>query len=159
MNRVLILLACLVWVAMTPAKVAFAEVIVPDWVSPGWGQEYLEMDLATDGKGAFGTSLDSIKLAGQWEFMSGIREYCGDEADVYFLALGQVLRKVLGNTENSEQMPWLVAVYTFHGIEVKEKMVESDCESDTTQRWMAIQDYLIEDWASALKAIESETLN
>jgi len=142
------LLASLVLVAVTPVKVTVAEIIVPDWTSPNWGQEYLEMDLATDGKGPFGTSLGSIKLAGQQGFMSGIREYCGEHADVYLLAVGQVLRQVWGNTENSEQMPWLVAVYAFHRIGVKEKMVESDCQSEAAIRWMSIQDSSLENWKS-----------
>jgi hypothetical protein len=106
------------------------------------------MDTARDGKGPFGTSLGSIKLAGQWGFMSGIREQCGENADLYLLAVGQVLRQVWGNTENSQQMPWLVAVYAFHRIGVKEKMLESDCQSDEAKRWMSIQDALIEHWKS-----------
>ncbi len=79
MTRILILLASLLVVAVTPVKVTVAEIIVPDWTSPNWGQEYLEMDTARDGKGPFGTSLGSIKLAGQWGFMSGIREECGEK--------------------------------------------------------------------------------
>ena len=146
MNRILVLLACLVLVAMTPAKVTFAEIIVPDWVSPGWGQEFLEMDFATDGKGPFGTSLDSIELAGQWGMMSGIREYCGEEADAYLVVLGQVLRRKLGNTE--KQMAWLITVYSFNAIKVKEKMVESDCESDAAKGWLYIQDYSLEMFTS-----------
>mgnify|MGYP003991705031 FL=1 len=146
MNRTFVLLACLVLVAMTPAKVTFAEIIVPDWVSPGWGQEFLEMDLATDGKGPFGTSLDSIELAGQWGMMSGIREYCGEEADAYLVVLGQVLRRKLGNTE--KQMAWLITVYSFNAIKVKEKMVESDCESDAAKGWLYIQDYSLEMFTS-----------
>ena len=100
-TRFLILLAGFVLVTIFYPKVTVAEIIVPDWTSPNWGQEYLEMDTARDGKGPFGTSLGSIKLAGQWGFMSGIREQCGENADLYLLAVGQVLRQVWGNTENS----------------------------------------------------------
>jgi hypothetical protein len=148
MTRILILLAGFVLVTICYPKVTVAEIIVPDWTSPNWGQEYLEMDTARDGKGPFGTSLGSIKLAGQWGFMSGIREQCGENADLYLLAVGQVLRQVWGNTENSQQMPWLVVVYAFHRIGVKEKMLESDCQSDEAKRWMSIQDALIEHWKS-----------
>ena len=127
MTRILILLAGFVLVTIFYPKVTVAEIIVPDWISPNWGQKYLEMSHARAGKGPFGVSLGSIKLAGQWGFMSGIHEQCGENADVYLLAVGQVLRRVWGNVENSMQMPWLNGVYAYHQVQVKEKMVESDC--------------------------------
>ena len=145
---ILVLLASLVLLATTSIKVTVAEIIVPDWISPNWGQKYLVMSHAKDGKGPFGVSLGSIKLAGQWGFMSGIREQCGENADVYLLAVGQVLRQVWGNVENPMQMPWLNGVYAYQQLLVKEKMVESDCQSDVAKQSLFAQDFLLENWKS-----------
>ena len=143
-----VLLASLVLLAATSIKVTVAEIIVPDWISPNWGQKYLEMSHARAGKGPFGVSLGSIKLAGQWGFMSGIREQCGENADVYLLAVGQVLRQVWGNVENPMQMPWLIGIYSHNRWLVKEKMVESDCQSDVAKQFMFAQDFVLENWKS-----------
>ena len=140
MKKHLSLLASFVLAATLMTEATFAEIIVPDWTSPSWGQQFLEMSETQDGNGPFGTSLDSITLAAKWGFIDGIREYCGENIDVYLLALGQILRSVGGNTDNGKQMAWLIAIHALYQNEVKEKMTPSDCQSDEAKEWILLQD-------------------
>lgn len=67
MKKRLPLLASFVLAATLMTEAAVAEIVVPDWTSPSWGQQFLEMSETQDGNGPFGTSLDSILLAAKWD--------------------------------------------------------------------------------------------
>jgi hypothetical protein len=127
--------------------VTIGKLKVPDWNSPDWIDRYLNSKHAREGKGPFGIDLDSIRLAEQWGFMTGIREACGGDSDNYFAVIGTVLR-AKGNTEYPEQMPVLILFYAFERENAKSQAKPEDCSSREITQWLDAQDQILNHWQS-----------
>ena len=87
--------------------------------------------------------MDAVKTAEVWGFVSGIREYCGQDTNYYLRALGAYFRQALGYKD--EQMTMLMLIHGKSGG-VKLAMTEEDCDSETASRWFLIQDTAVSAW-------------